>query len=82
MTQVERAVSEAFAQLQQENASWTQKVMPGAKLEVGLPFLRAAGIPAGYSLVHVTKDAFAGPHTLPELLELISPITLLLEPFK
>ena len=45
-----------------------------ANLQVAL--LRAAGIPAGYSLVHVTKDAFAGPHTLPEVLELISPITL------
>jgi len=45
-----------------------------ANLQVAI--LRAAGIPAGYSLVHVTKEAFAGPHTLPDLLELISPITL------
>ena len=26
--------------------------------------------------MHVTREAFAGPHTLPEVLELISPITL------
>ena len=28
---------------------------------VQIALLRAAGIPAGYSVVHVTKEAFAGP---------------------
>ena len=45
-----------------------------ANLQIAL--LRAAGIPAAYTLVHITKEAFAGPHTLPEVYEPISEITL------
>ena len=45
-----------------------------ANLQIAL--LRAAGIPAGYSLVHITKQAFEGPHTLPAVYEPISDVTL------
>ena len=45
-----------------------------ANLQVAL--LRAAGIPAGFVLAHITKEAFAGPHILEEVYELIQPVTV------
>jgi hypothetical protein len=45
-----------------------------ANLQVAL--LRAAGIPAGYVVVHVTKACFEGPQVLDEVLAAISPITV------
>ena len=38
--------------------------------------LRAAGIPAGYVLAHITKDAFLSPAMLDDVYNLISPITV------
>lgn len=40
-----------------------------ANLQIAL--LRAAGIAAGYKLVHITKECFRSPHMLPELFEKI-----------
>ena len=45
-----------------------------ANLQVAL--LRAAGIPAGYVLAHITKEAFICRAMLNEVYKLISPITL------
>ena len=48
--------------------------MPAPCAQVAL--LRAAGIPAGYVMAHITKEAFLGPHLLEEVYELIQPITV------
>lgn len=45
-----------------------------ANLQVAL--LRAAGIPAGYVLTHITREAHAGPHVLEAVLAQLSPITV------
>ena len=45
-----------------------------ARAQVAL--LRAAGIPAGFVLAHITKEAFAGPHLLDEVNAIIQPVTL------
>ena len=45
-----------------------------ANLQVAL--LRAAGIPAGFVLAHITKEAFMGPQMLDEVYEMISPVTV------
>jgi len=62
-----------------ERASETLAALEGmctnkANLQVAL--LRAAGIPAGYVLVHITKEAFLCPHLLDEVYELIQPVTV------
>ena len=46
------------------------------KANLQCALLRAAGLPAGYVLLHITKAAFDSPHILDEVYELISPITL------
>ena len=62
-----------------DTASQTLSKLEGMctnKANLQIALLRAAGIPAGYSLVHITKQAFEGPHTLPAVYEPISDITL------
>lgn len=41
------------------------------KANLQIAVLRAAGIAAGYKLVHITKECFRSPHMLPELFEKI-----------
>ena len=62
-----------------ERASETLEAREGmctnkANLQVAL--LRVAGIPAGYVLCHISKEAFAGPTMLDEVHELIQPTTV------
>ena len=45
-----------------------------ASLQIAL--LRAAGVPSGYVIVNISKEAFNGPQLLPETYELISPTTV------
>jgi len=62
-----------------EKASETLEAREGmctnkANLQVAL--LRAAGIPAGFVLAHITKEAFVGPQILDEVFDLIQPVTV------
>lgn len=62
-----------------ERASETLECREGMctnKANLQIALLRAAGIPAGYVLCHITKDAFIGPQLLDEVYAMISPITL------
>jgi len=62
-----------------ESASQTLECREGMctnKANLQCALLRAAGIPAGFVLVHITKEAFAGPAILDEVYEMIQAITI------
>ena len=46
------------------------------KANLQCALLRAAGVPAGYVMLHITKAAFDSPFLLAEVAQLISPITI------